>query len=170
MESIMAHQGQSIHKALPVWSHMGNENWCMIGYHGVSLLSDAFAKGIPMDGKKALEAMVQSSNLTYYDGLGSYIEKGYVPLNENVSSASISLEYSYDDWTIYRMALMAGNAELANQYKQRAYNYQKSFLNGYARPRYKDGRWKEDFNIYDAHGQGFIEGNSLNYSFLFLMM
>lgn len=75
MESIMAHQGQSIHKALPVWSHMGNENWCMIGYHGVSLLSDAFAKGIPMDGKKALEAMVQSSNLTYYDGLGSYIEK-----------------------------------------------------------------------------------------------
>ena len=52
MESIMAHQGQSIHKALPVWSHMGNENWCMIGYHGVSLLSDAFAKGIPMDGKK----------------------------------------------------------------------------------------------------------------------
>lgn len=76
--------------------------------------------------------MVQSSNLTYYDGLGSYIEKGYVPLNENVSSASISLEYSYDDWTIYRMALMAGNAELANQYKQRAYNYQKSFLNGYA--------------------------------------
>ena len=165
MESIMAHQGQSIHKALPVWSHMGNENWCMIGYHGVSLLSDAFAKGIPMDGKKALEAMVQSSNLTYYDGLGSYIEKGYVPLNENVSSASISLEYSYDDWTIYRMALMAGNAELANQYKQRAYNYQKSFLNGYARPRYKDGRWKEDFNIYETHGQGFIEGNSLNYSF-----
>ena len=41
------------------------------------------------------------------------------------------------------MALMAGNAELANQYKQRAYNYQKSFLNGYARPRYKDGRWKK---------------------------
>ena len=36
MESIMAPQGQSIHKALPVWSHMGNENWCMIGYHGVS--------------------------------------------------------------------------------------------------------------------------------------
>lgn len=44
MESIMAHQGQSIHKALPVWSHMGNENWCMIGYHGVSLLSDALPK------------------------------------------------------------------------------------------------------------------------------
>ena len=163
--SMLAHYDKSVEKMLPIWSFYGNETWCMIGYHGVSLLSDAFAKGIPMDGKKALEAMVQSSNLTYYDGLGSYIEKGYVPLNENVSSASISLEYSYDDWTIYRMALMAGNAELANQYKQRAYNYQKSFLNGYARPRYKDGRWKEDFNIYETHGQGFIEGNSLNYSF-----
>lgn len=27
----------------------------MIGYHGVSLLSDAFAKGIPMDGKRRLK-------------------------------------------------------------------------------------------------------------------
>lgn len=165
MESILAHQSQSIHKALPIWSHMGNENWCMIGYHGVSLLSDAFAKGIPMDSKKVLDAMVQSSNLTYYDGIGSYLEKGYVPLDENASSASISLEYAYDDWSIYRMALMAGNAELANQYKQRAYNYRNSFLNGYARPRYKDGQWKDNFNIYETHGQGFIEGNSLNYSF-----
>ena len=76
MESIMAHQGQSIHKALPVWSHMGNENWCMIGYHGVSLLSDAFCQRYSNGWlKKALEAMVQSSNLTYYDGLGSYMKK-----------------------------------------------------------------------------------------------
>lgn len=75
MKSILAHQSQSVHHALPVWSHMGNENWCMTGYHGVSLLSDAYAKGISMDGKKALNAMVQSSNLKYYDGLGSYIEK-----------------------------------------------------------------------------------------------
>lgn len=165
MKSILAHQSQSVHHALPVWSHMGNENWCMTGYHGVSLLSDAYAKGISMDGKKALNAMVQSSNLKYYDGLGSYIEKGYVPFDENVCSASISLEYAYDDWTVYRMALMAGDMKVANQYKQRAYNYRKSFLNGYAHPRYKDGKWKENFNIYATQGQGFVEGNSLNYSF-----
>lgn len=142
MKSILAHQSQSVHHALPVWSHMGNENWCMTGYHGVSLLSDAYAKGISMDGKKALNAMVQSSNLKYYDGLGSYIEKGYVPFDGNACSASISLEYAYDDWTVYRMALMAGDIKVANQYKQRAYNYRKSFLNGYAHPRYKDGNGK----------------------------
>ena len=27
-----------------------------------------------------------------------------------------------------------------------------------------DGSWKEDFNLYSTHGQGFIEGNSWNYS------
>ena len=36
---------------------------------------------------------------------------------------------------------------------------------GYARPRYADGRWKENFNLLNTHGEGFIEGNALNYSF-----
>lgn len=31
--SMLEHCGQSVHKALPVWSHMANEDWCMIGYH-----------------------------------------------------------------------------------------------------------------------------------------
>ena len=36
---------------------------------------------------------------------------------------------------------------------------------GYARPRYSDGRWKENFSLLSTHGEGFIEGNALNYSF-----
>ena len=67
--SLMKHYGQSVHKALPIWSHMGNENWCMIGYHAVSLLSDGITKGIVLDNGQALEAMLNSSTLSYYDGI-----------------------------------------------------------------------------------------------------
>ena len=41
VRSMIAHCDQSVHHMLPVWSHMGNENWCMSGYHAVSVLADA---------------------------------------------------------------------------------------------------------------------------------
>lgn len=62
VNSMLHHYQQSVHKALPIWSHMGNENWCMIGYHGVSVVSDAIAKGLDIDTNLALEACVNSAN------------------------------------------------------------------------------------------------------------
>ena len=95
------------------------------------------------------------------------MEKGYVALDHNGSAASLTLEYAYDDWTIYHTALLAGNRSVADIYKKRAANYTNVFDTniGYARPRYADGRWKENFNLLSTHGEGFIEGNALNYSF-----
>ena len=95
------------------------------------------------------------------------MEKGYVALDHNGSAASLTLEYAYDDWTIYHTALLAGNRSVADTYKKRAANYTNVFDTnmGYARPRYADGRWKENFNLLNTHGEGFIEGNALNYSF-----
>ena len=165
--SMLKHCEQSVHKALPIWSHMANENWCMIGYHYVSVLADAVAKGLPLDKEEVLKAMVSSSTIPYLDGTGEYMEKGYVALDHNGSAASLTLEYAYDDWTIYHTALLAGNRSVADTYKKRAANYTNVFDTnmGYARPRYADGRWKENFNLLNTHGEGFIEGNALNYSF-----
>ncbi len=60
VKSMIAHSQQSVHKALPVWSHMGNENWCMMGYPLESLvLSDAIAKGLPVDKDQSLKAMIE---------------------------------------------------------------------------------------------------------------
>ena len=167
MTTLQAHADQNVHKVLPVWSHMGNENWCMIGYHGVSLLADAASKSVNIDKQKALDAMFRSSQLKYYDGIDEYTKLGYVPLEKDYSSASITLEYAYDDWCIYQMCLRAGNNEMAEAYRQRAMSYRNLFNpeSGYVQPRYADGRWKDNFDIYNTHGQGFIEGNSLNYSF-----
>lgn len=166
-QSMLKHAEQSVHKALPVWSHMANENWCMIGYHSVSVLADAVAKGLPLDQAEVLQAMHSSSTLPYYDGTKEYMEKGYVSLDRNGAAASLTLEYAYDDWTIYRTALAAGNKELADAYCLRAQNYRNVYDTalGYARPRRADGRWKENFNLLSTHGEGFIEGNALNYSF-----
>lgn len=167
VSAMLAHYSQSVHGALPVWSHMGNENWCMIGYHGVSVVSDAYVKGIPVDNRLALEAVKSSSNMTYLDGNGEYVESGYVPLEKSGSSASVTLEYCYDDWTVYNMARKMGAEDIAAVYKARAASY-RNLLDptlGFIRPKNAAGEWKKDFDVLDTHGQGFIEGNSWNYSF-----
>jgi putative alpha-1,2-mannosidase len=62
IRSMLAHYDQSVHRMLPVWSHYANENWCMIGYHSVSVIADAVAKGnVPFDAAKALSAAITTS-------------------------------------------------------------------------------------------------------------
>ena len=165
--SMIRHQQQSAHGMLPIWSHMANENWCMSGYHAVSVLSDAMVKGLDINASEALEAMVKTSNVRYYCGLGEYIDLGYVPLDKYATAASNTLEYCYDDWTIYAAALLAGREDIAAQYRARALNYRSIFdpSLGFARPRYRDGSWKADFDVRQTFGEGFIEGNSWNFSF-----
>lgn len=165
--SMLAHYRQSVHRALPVWSHFGNENWCMIGYHAVSAIADAFAKGIAMDTSLALQAMDHSANLPYYDHLSTYVRQGYVPHGHSPHGVSMTLEYAYDDWAIASMAQALGRADMAARYLQRAANYRKVFdpALGFARPRDAQGGWHAPFDLLDTHGQGFIEGNSWNYSF-----
>ena len=165
--SMLRHYEQSAHQMLPIWSHMANENWCMTGYHSVSVLSDAIAKGLKVDGEEALEAMVSTSSVPWYGGLGAYRRLGYVPLEEASTAASNTLEFAYDDWTIAAAAERLGNAPVAQRYLKRAGSYKNIFdaSLGLARPRYEDGRFKEPFDSKQTVGQGFIEGNSLNYSF-----
>jgi predicted alpha-1,2-mannosidase len=167
VESMLAHYGQSVHRMLPVWSHMGNENWCMIGYHSVSVLADAIAQGIPVDREKALDAMQHTANVPYYGGLSDYLRMGYVPVDVKGEGSSMTLEYAYDDWTIYQTALPAGRTDMAENYRKRALNYRNVFNPSlqFVGARLNDGSWKRDFSLLSTHGQGFVEGNSWNYSF-----
>ena len=98
VSSMMAHQSQSAHNMLPIWSHYANENWCMIGYHSASVIADAIVKGnTNFDAEKALDACVQTARTRYFDGLEYYIDMGYVPEDKNGASVSKTLEYAYDD-------------------------------------------------------------------------
>lgn len=167
VNSMLNHYKQSPHGALPIWSLMGNENWCMIGYHSVSVVSDAIAKGLDIDKDLALKACISSANVDYYDGIREYKQYGYVPSDFSGVSASVTMEYAYDDWTIASLAQRMDNSEKTNEYMKRAYSYQNVFDStiGFARPKDKNGKFKENFDLLDTHNQGFIEGNSWNYSF-----
>ncbi len=167
ISSMLAHSDQSVHKMLPIWSHYANENWCMIGYHSVSVIADAIVKGnINFDPEKALEACVKTAKVPYYDGLEYYMTKGYVPEDKNGASVSKTLEYAYDDWAIAQAAKKLGKTEIYNEFISRSKNYKNVYdaQTGFMRPKLNDGTFKKEFDPLDTHGQGFIEGNSWNYS------
>ncbi|SFI39613.1 GH92 family glycosyl hydrolase [Halpernia frigidisoli] len=166
VHSMMAHYEQSVHHALPIWSLYANEDWCMTGYHSVSVIADAIMKGnTDININEALTAMQSSSNLKYYDGIDSYLKYGFVP--EDLSNASVSktLEYAYDDWTIAQVAKKAENTAIENEYLKRSENYKNVYdsTSGYMRPKLSDGTFKKEFDPMDSEGQGFIEGNAFNY-------
>ena len=165
--SMIRHQQQSVHGMLPIWSHMANENWCMSGYHAVPVLADAIIKGVYDPSDDAFTAMVSTSTVPYYPGLGEYMELGYVPMDKVSTAASTTLEYAYDDWTIYSAAVAAGRQDVAEEYLKRAQYYRNIYDPeiGFARPRFTDGSFKKEFDVLQTHGEGFIEGNSWNFSF-----
>ncbi len=166
VESMMAHYEQSVHKMLPVWSHYSNENWCMIGYHSVSVLADAMAKGVIAKDPKYLAAAVTTANNAYYDGIPFYKELGFVPEDKNSSSVSKTLEYAYDDWCIEQMATALGEVGIAREFSLRAENYKKLFDSntGFMRAKFSNGEWISDFNTLNTRQAGYIEGNAWTYS------
>jgi len=179
VNSMLAHFDQSPEHMLPVWSHHGNENWCMIGYHSVAVIADAYVKGIRgFDAGRAFRACVATATNKLYDGVADYMKYNYVPDDKNGNSASVTLEYSYDDYTIAQFAkAIIGSKDIADETKQvaeneylkfaeRSLNYRNLFdpSTGFIRAKRSDGTWKTSFDPLRTIGQGFIEGNSWNYS------
>lgn len=111
--------------------------------------------------------MVSTSTVPYYEGVADYMKLGYIPLDKSGTAASSTLEYAYDDWTIYQTALKSGKKEIAETYRKRALNYRNIYDTtiGFARPRFNDGSFKKEFDVLQTYGEGFIEGNSWNFSF-----
>jgi len=168
INSMMAHYDQSVHQMLPVWSHYANENWCMIGYHSVSVIADAVVKGNVegIDANKALDAAVKTVQTRYYDGLEFYMKLGYVPEDKNSSSVSKTLEYAYDDWCIAQMAKKLSRTEIYDEFTKRSENWKNVYDSrvGFTRPKSSNGKFAEKFDALKTEGQGYIEGNSWNYS------
>ncbi|HUH33983.1 MAG TPA: GH92 family glycosyl hydrolase [Daejeonella sp.] len=167
VESMLAHYDQSVHKMLPVWSHYANENWCMIGYHSVSVIADAIIKGTYTgDANRALDACVATARYKKYDGLEYYMAMGFVPEDKNSSSVSKTLEYAYDDWCIAQVARKLNRQDVYDEFIKRSHNWKNVYdkSTGFMRPKLSDGKFREKFDVLQTHDQGFIEGNAWNYS------
>ena len=167
IKSMLAHYDQSALGMLPIWSHYANDNWCMSGYHSVSVIADAVIKGnATFDPNHALDACVSTARKRSYEGIGYYMDLGYIPADKNGTSVSSTLEYAYDDWCIAQLAKNLGKEELYKEFTKRSENWRNVYdaSIGFMRPRLSDGSFKKDFDVLKTDGQGFIEGNAWNFS------
>ena len=168
IQSMLAHRAQSVHHILPVWSFGSTETWCMIGYHAVPVIADAYLKGIGgFDKEEALAAMKASATYVNYGDLGDYMKLGYVPVDREPEAASKTLEYAYDDWTIAAMAKAMGRAGDHDTFARRAKSFENVFdpATGFMRAKKSDGHFREPFDpLYAQYGSDYTEGNAWQYS------
>jgi predicted alpha-1,2-mannosidase len=168
VQSLIASQHESPFGILPVWQYQGQETWCMIGYHAVPIIADAYMKGIRgYDIEAALGAMVASATYGPYGNLASYMKLGYVPVDHDDEAASKTMEYAFDDWTIARMSKAMGKNTEAEQFEKRSRYWRNNFnaSDGFVEPRLEDGTYRKPFDPAKAGaGSGFTEGNAWQYS------
>ncbi|MCG9760251.1 GH92 family glycosyl hydrolase [Pseudoalteromonas sp. Isolate6] len=169
IQSMLVHYQQSYEKMLPIWSFHAHETWTMIGYHAVSVIADAYLKGIrDYDIDLAVEAIENTANNPVYDAIPEYKKFGYVPMDVLPESISITLEYAYDDFAIARMYEAMGNISKAKDYYRRAMSYKNVFNKetGYMQGLDSKGNWDPKFDPFEAKYMGpYTEGNAKQYSF-----
>jgi len=150
---------------MPIWDLAGNYTGCMIGYHAVPVIADAYLKGIQnYDVEKAFEAMKHSATRDKL-GLDSYKEFGFIPVEKESESVSKTLEYAYDDWTIAQMAKDLDKQEDYKTYAERAQYYKNIFdpNTQFMRGRFRN-TWFAPFDPYEVNFN-YTEANSWQYSF-----
>ncbi len=149
---------------LPIWELAANYTGCMIGYHAIPVIADAYAKGIrDYDANLALKAMVHSA-IQDDLGLKSYKENGFISASDEPESVSKSLEYAYDDWCIALLADSLGKEEIATTFYQRGQYYKNLFdpSTGFFRAK-KSHTWFAPFRPEEVNFN-YTEANAWQYS------
>ena len=149
---------------LPVWELAANYTGCMIGYHSVPVIADAYAKGLrDYDAHLALEAMLHSANQEHL-GLSWYKKNGFIAASDEPESVSKNLEYAYDDWCIALLADSLGEEEIANDFYSRGQYYKNLYdpSTGFFRAK-KSHSWFAPFRPEEVNFN-YTEANAWQYS------
>ena len=156
---------------LPSWS-FPSETGGMVGNHSISLLTDAWVKGIrTFDPEKALKAYAhEAMNKGPWGGANGrvrwkdYYQLGYIPYPESMGSTAQTLEYCYDDFCAYQLAKMTGNKFYEEVFARQIYNSKNVYdpSVGFMRGRKLDGSWA-DFDAFEWGGP-YCEGNAWHYN------
>ena len=157
---------------MPEWASPGHRE-CMIGNNSISLLTDAWMKGIrTICPEKALEAMIHQTEARHTgissvgrDGFGYYDRLGYVPYPEVHEATAKTLEYAYADWCVARFADSIGRKEIADTYYRKALNYRNLYYPDYGFMWAEDanGKWRDAFDATEWGGP-FTEGSSWHWT------
>lgn len=158
---------------LPEWSSPGYSD-IMIGNNSASVVADAYIKGLRGYDVETLWQAVKHGadhegpiSAVGRKGVEYYNTLGYVPYDVKINeNAARTLEYAYDDFSIYQLGKALGKPESEIEiYKKRAYNYKNLFdpESGLMRGKNKDGKFQSPFNPF-KWGDAFTEGNSWHYT------
>lgn len=151
----------------PTWSNPGMSG-VMIGNHAISLLTDAWVKGIrTFNTDSALKAYYHEA--TNRSGIGGssgregheyYFQLGFIPQDKVHESAAKTLEYAYDDFCAWNLARLTGNKFYENVFARQMYNYKNVYdsTSGFVRGRNSNGEWLPNFDPVEWGG-AFTEGN-----------
>ena len=184
VNSFLAEYGQR--GILPIWDVNSCETWCMIGYHAVAVINEAYQKDVAgFDTNLALQAMKRCATMErkdlnkyfkigpaldrisfdrYVIGWNDYQRLGYIRCHRAINSVSKTLEYSYDDWCIAQMAKKLGQTNDYTFFIKRAQNYRHVLdsATGLMRPRQRN--FIHHFDPY-AVNFNYTEANAWQYSF-----
>lgn len=157
---------------LPAWSFPA-ETGGMLGNHAISLLTDAWVKGIhTFDPKRAMEAYYHEAtnkgpwgSANGRTGWKEYYEEGFVPYPLSQGATAQTLEYAYDDFCGYQLAKQTNQPFYKGVFAKQMYNYKNVFdpITGFMRGRGADGKFTPDFDAL-AWGGPFTEGNAWHWN------
>ncbi|HEV2392182.1 MAG TPA: GH92 family glycosyl hydrolase [Verrucomicrobiae bacterium] len=167
IKSMLAEYHESGLHTTPIWPLWANETWCMIGYHSVPVIVDAYFKGFRgCDPEEAYQAMRDTATQDR-NGLKSYKELGYVASKSGEQATSRTLEYAFDDWCLARMAEALGHSDDARLFYSRAANYRNLFdrTTQFFRGRKADGAWRSPFIDNALVGDEYTEADAWQYAF-----
>ena len=158
VNSLMQQAELSGNGYLARWEIVGAESGCMIGDPAVSVIADAYLKGIRGYDAQQAYTLCRNSVMgpkTGRQGLRAYEAKGFVP-----GSVSWTLENSYFDYCAGRFAEALGKTNDARLLLQRALNYRNIYdpSVGNMRAKNSDGSWTV-WRGATAEGQGCVESN-----------
>jgi hypothetical protein len=155
---------------LPMWELSSNETNCMIANHGISVIADAYAKGVDQfDLELAIEACEKTANMPHL-GMPTFRKKGFLEVEDEHESVSKSWEYAYNDWCITKLYSVLADKP-ANEYNEMHFsilnkNKWKNLFNpknGFIQPR-SNGGWLKPFNPKEVNNH-YTEANAWQYNF-----
>ena len=155
----LAEKTSTKHKGmLPRWEIMNSYSGCMLGDPAISVICDAYAKGIKNYNIEKAFALCKKTSLER-DGTNKDFHKyGYVP-----NQVSHTLELAYTQWCTGRLAELLGKTKDANFFYSQSKNYKNIWDSSknirWFRAKAENGQWLE-YKGKTTHNQGCTESNN----------
>ncbi len=153
---------------LPVWELAANETECMIGYHSVSVMADAYMKGIRDYSEKGMFTSMRATSVMDEFGKLQFIKQGYISSGDEPESVSKTLEYAYDNFCIATVNEHKLRGTGLRGIHRHFYRSALNFINvydpesGFMRAR-RHGLWHTPFDPAEVNFN-YTEANSWQYS------